>query len=241
MPAPDQRTDQTPLRTEPVSETPIELLTGLVHEMNNHLTVITGSTAYLRTLVEGHPDAKAMLEVLDDMSDAARDGQAVLEKSIACAGRQAVAPRRIAPHEVVGRVTAVARRALPTALRLTSDCPTATPAVDVDRERLEQTLLALLANAREATGGRGTIRLAAWLDGGHGQVVFEVEDDGEGMSPDVLARATEPFFTTRSPRRGRGLGLSIARGFVRQSGGTLDIESAAGEGARVRLRLPIAR
>jgi CheY-like chemotaxis protein len=129
------------------------------------------------------------------------------------------------------------------------------PTCAVDPTQVEAALLDLLANARDAMpppgGGRVTVRTGtAWLDeaavvaGGDGlrpgrYVVLAVEDDGPGMPPEVLARAAEPFFTTK-PGKGTGLGLATAHGFVRQSGGRLEIGSAPGRGTTVRMLFPVA-
>jgi signal transduction histidine kinase len=117
--------------------------------------------------------------------------------------------------------------------------------VHADPERLEEALTEIATNACEAVGAGGTLRLASLRsDGVHDRcsnfLALVVADDGPGMSPDVCRRATETFFTTHPPQGGRGLGLSLASGFARQSGGRLVIDSAPGAGTEVRLLLPMA-
>jgi len=120
----------------------------------------------------------------------------------------------------------------------------------VDPVHLEKALLSVLANARDAMPNGGTVLVTTSsmdLDGSDrgalpplrgDYVVLSVKDEGEGMSPRVLERATEPFFTTRATGRGSGLGLAMVHGFVEQSQGRLDIDSQAGQGTTVRMILP---
>jgi CheY-like chemotaxis protein len=127
------------------------------------------------------------------------------------------------------------------------------PAVTADRGGLETVLVNLAANARDAMPQGGTITLAARQDtvragvfhhqaarGPGRYVCLVVSDNGTGMSPETLARAADPFFTTKPPGSGTGLGLSMAKGFAEQSGGGLEIASAPGCGTTVTLWLPVA-
>lgn len=111
--------------------------------------------------------------------------------------------------------------------------------VRVDPGQMESALLNLCLNAGQAISGPGRIAIRLSLTRPN-TVQIEVSDTGRGMAPDVLAQATEPFFTTRSDGTGTGLGLAMVYGFIRQSGGDLEISSTVGEGTNVRLLLPIA-
>ena len=144
-------------------------------------------------------------------------------------------------------------RALGEGVELRFDLDPGLPPCAADAARVEAALLDLLANARDAMpgGGRATVRTGTvWLDeaaavaGGEGlrpgrYVVLAVEDEGPGMPPEVLARAAEPFFTTKAGK-GTGLGLATVHGFVRQSGGRMEISSAPGRGTAVRMLFPAA-
>jgi two-component system, sensor histidine kinase RegB len=106
------------------------------------------------------------------------------------------------------------------------------------RRALSQALRAVMKNAQDASGGGAGVQVTARTE--RDRIVLQVIDRGAGMSPDVLARAGEPFFTTKAPGRGMGLGLFLARSLVESLGGGFEIHSAAGEGTRVSLSLPLA-
>ncbi len=128
------------------------------------------------------------------------------------------------------------------------------PPMFADRQQLETVLINLANNASDAMHGAGVLTLAAAMETvRHGEPAarrvqldpgaylrLSVSDSGMGMTPELLARVTEPFFTTKEAGKGTGLGLPMARGFARQSGGELHIDSAPGEGATVTLWLPVA-
>jgi CheY-like chemotaxis protein len=133
------------------------------------------------------------------------------------------------------------RRVLPARLRI--EAPTEVPAVTLrlDRDAIEQALLNLVLNARDAIPGEGTIRLTVETtdDGPRAGIAISCTDDGPGMPPDVLARATEPFFTTKGSDAGTGLGLSVVYSIMERHGGRLDLASAPGEGTRATLWFPL--
>jgi hypothetical protein len=108
--------------------------------------------------------------------------------------------------------------------------------VHADPSQLEQVLVNLVANARDAHAGSITIRTR---DEG-GDVLLAVVDDGDGMDGRTRAHAVDPFFTTKESHKGSGLGLSIVHGIVQRAGGTLELESAPGRGVTVAIRLPVA-
>ena len=111
------------------------------------------------------------------------------------------------------------------------------PVVSADERQLSTALANLVANARDAMRGAGTVTISAELDG-EAMAMIRVRDNGEGMAPDVLRHAAEPFFTTKPVGTGAGLGLSMVDGFAKQSGGNMTIDSVAGQGTTVCLHLP---
>jgi CheY-like chemotaxis protein len=142
------------------------------------------------------------------------------------------------------------RRAVGPSVTIEADLPARLPAVHADPNQLELALLNLAVNARDAMPEGGTLRIGAQeIEVVAGQpeglapgayVRLTVSDTGVGMEPETLARATEPFFTTKGPGKGTGLGLSMVQGMVAQSGGRLRLRSAAGRGSCIDLFLPVA-
>jgi CheY-like chemotaxis protein len=155
-------------------------------------------------------------------------------------------------NRLLGDISELLRRTLGETVRIESNLARALPAISVDRAQMESAILNLAINARDAMGGAGTLRIAtshavvtaqdsiaetaALAPGDY--VIVSVADTGSGMSPEVAARAIEPFFTTKEVGRGTGLGLSQVYGFVRQSGGHVEIDSKEGVGTDVRLYFP---
>ncbi|PZQ58546.1 MAG: hybrid sensor histidine kinase/response regulator, partial [Variovorax paradoxus] len=166
------------------------------------------------------------------------------------ARRQPLQAASVHVGALVDTVARLVRHSLPETVRLAVD-PGPTPLWTwIDATLLEQTLINLVLNARDATGPLGRIALrarAARLDAAHATplqmspgdcVCIEVEDDGAGMDADTVARVFEPFFTTKPPGSGTGLGMAVVYGFIRQSGGAIDLRSAPGQGTTVTLWLP---
>jgi CheY-like chemotaxis protein len=127
-------------------------------------------------------------------------------------------------------------------VKVTVDVPGTLPPVQGDSDQLHQVVVNLVVNAQHALLSRGAPRelaLSARLDGG--DAVLEIADNGPGMAPDVAKRAFEPFFTTKPQGVGTGVGLSVCHGIVAAHGGRIDVETAEGQGARFRVRLPLAQ
>jgi signal transduction histidine kinase len=146
---------------------------------------------------------------------------------------------RTEPVDLPGVVDEAARLAKPALkehrARLETRVEPVAP-VEGSRASLVQVVVNLVTNAAQAARDGGTVRVTLGPEGE--RVLLSVEDDGPGMAADVAARAFEPFFTTR-PATGIGLGLPIVQGIVERHGGTVSVETAAGEGTRVRVRLPV--
>jgi len=109
----------------------------------------------------------------------------------------------------------------------------------MDREELELVLLNIASNACDAMPDGGSFALSVERDGDHARI--RIEDTGEGMAADVLARLFEPFFTTKPKDKGTGIGMAIVQRFVADSGGEIGVDSAPGQGTRIRIRIPLAR
>ncbi|HUB14079.1 MAG TPA: PAS domain S-box protein [Acetobacteraceae bacterium] len=225
-----------------------QLTGGVAHDFNNLLGAILGHTEFLLDLLAERSEARELaLEILD----CALNGAALTQRLLAFARRQPLQPAVIDLNEYVPVHVSLLQRTLGETITIEVDLGPDLWLIHADPSQIVDVLLNLAINARDAMphGGRLTIATAnVALDAAFclrnpeaqpGEyVMLSVADTGTGMAPDVLARAVEPFFTTKAPGKGSGLGLSTIYGFARQSGGYLDIDSALGQGTRVRLYLP---
>jgi PAS domain S-box-containing protein len=237
------------LRQAQKMEAIAQLAAGLAHDFNNTLQVVLGNLKRAETRLPNEPEA---LKPLERARQAARHAATLTQQLLTFARRTRLEARPVILNTVLSEIGDVLSRTLGDGLELRYDLDPGLPPCAVDPAQVEVALLNLLANARDAMpkGGRATIRTgtvtldeAAVLSGGDGlkpgrYVLLSVEDEGPGMPPDVLARSTEPFFTTKTGKR--GLGLATVHGFVRQSRGRLEIVSPPGRGASVRIFLPLA-
>ncbi len=212
------------------------LAAGVAHEVGNPLTGVKLTAANLRRELTD-PDVRARLDLILGAGDRIdRIVRALV--GYAHAGDAARGPRgpvALAPL-VADAVTLTRLSKAGKQLELRAEVPP-TLAVTGDRPQLEQVIVNLLANAGDASSLGGEVTVTARAAGD--QVIIEVIDRGAGMTPEVAARALDPFFTTKPPGEGTGLGLSQVYGFARQSGGSVEIESVVGQGSTVSLLLPV--
>ncbi|MBI3512877.1 MAG: MASE4 domain-containing protein [Proteobacteria bacterium] len=228
-----------------------QLTGGLAHDFNNLLLVIMGNLGLLREIRSEDQDAD---ELVREALDAARRGAELTRSLLAFARRQPLQPKRADMNELVTEITALLRRTLGERIEIALDLsPDAWPVV-VDPIQLEAALANLATNARDAMpkGGRLSVvtanrQLDADYASQHADVtpgdyaMVQVSDTGTGMPPDVLTRVFEPFFTTKGRGEGTGLGLAMVFGFMKQSGGHVNVYSEVGVGTTFRLYLPRAR
>lgn len=218
-----------------------QLTGGLAHDFNNLLAVIIGSLE----LVE--PDARDAPR-LSRALKAAERGALLTQRLLAFSRKQALHPQAAAMAPLLENLSELMRHSLPATLSLEIEAQSPAWPAWIDVGQLENALINLVMNARDAMAGRGgVIKIRTWnqrVTRSSGQrqdmVALEVIDHGSGMSQAVKARVFEPFFTTKATGSGSGLGLSMVYGFVRQSGGRVALESAPGQGTTVRLQLPRA-
>jgi signal transduction histidine kinase/CheY-like chemotaxis protein len=224
-----------------------QLTGGLAHDFNNLLTVVIGN---LVALHERYPDDTDIGEFVVPALKASRRGAALIKRLLAFARKQPLTPRRVNISELVADNLILLKRTLPAPVHLTI-VPMNEPLFAMtDAQQLENALLNLALNARDAMpdGGNLTIRVTRLtLDAGKvadfdvtpgDYVALTVSDTGTGMDNATQARAFEPFFTTKRFGSGSGLGLSMIYGFAKQSGGGIRIQSVLGEGCVVTLVLP---
>lgn len=220
---------------------------GIAHDFNNLLTVVMAEAGLtLTSMPSGHPHEEALRAI----QRAAEGGAALTRKLLPFARKEKLDPRRLRPGVLVGDMVRMLQRLLPPHVALSVETDPATPDVVVDPIRIEQVILNLVVNARDALpqGGQVMVRVhevsaegprPARLGGGP-LVALVVEDNGCGMSEDVVSRIFEPFFSTKEPGKGTGLGLATVYGIVRESGGDILVESAPARGSRFTVYLPAA-
>jgi signal transduction histidine kinase/ActR/RegA family two-component response regulator len=225
-----------------------QLTGGMAHDFNNLLGVIVGNLDLLRLNDGLSADDR---ELVDEASNAAMMGADLIRRLLAFARRQPLQPEKIAVNRLVGDVVGLLNRTLGENIPISLNLDDAVWDVLVDPAQLEASLVNLATNARDAMpqGGRliittGNRRLDAEYAATHAElapgdyVMVEVSDSGGGIPPEVMARIFEPFFTTKEPGKGTGLGLSMVFGFVKQSGGHINVYSEVGVGTTFRLYLP---
>ena len=226
-----------------------QLTGGVAHDFNNLLTVITANLEMLSPRLND-PELR---ELLKEAQDAALDGAKLAAQLLAFGRRQPLHPKPTDVGPLVSNFTDLLRRTLGEAVEFKIVVVGSAHLAVVDFSQLLNALLNLAINARDAMpgGGRLTIEIShARLDADYAQVypdirtgpyvLITVTDTGSGMSEEVRRRAFEPFFTTKAAGAGTGLGLSMVYGFVKQSGGNIQIYSELGRGTSVRVFLPAA-
>ncbi|MGN8106534.1 PAS domain S-box protein [Paraburkholderia sp. 22098] len=225
-----------------------KLTGGVAHDFNNVLQVLRGNLELLESR-HGRDDWSA--ERLGNAIDAVDRGAKLASQLLAFGRQQPLAPVVINPARQLRALDDLLRRALGETIEIESVVAGGLWNTTVDPHHLENVILNLAINARDAMpdGGKLTLELSnatlddeyvlAFPDVAAGQyVMLAVTDTGAGMSPEVMERAFDPFFTTKPEGQGTGLGLSMAYGFVKQSGGHIRLYSEIGEGTTVRIYLP---
>ena len=228
-----------------------KLTGGVAHDFNNVLQIIGGNLQLLRKDVAGNLRAVQRLQMA---LDGVMRGSKLASQLLAFGRRQPLAPKVVNLGRLIRGVDDMLRRALGEGIEIETIVAGGLWNTFVDSMQVENALLNLAINARDAMNGQGKLTIEivnAQLDDGYaarhpdvvpGQyVMLAVTDTGEGIAPDVIDRVFEPFFTTKREGQGTGLGLSMVYGFVKQSGGHIKIYSEPSQGTTVRLYLPRAK
>jgi len=220
---------------------------GVAHDFNNLLQVVSGN---LHLLARHEPDNLQVQRRVSAAIAAVERGAKLTSQLLAFARRQPLSPAVYNPLRIYEGLGELLQRALGETIHIDVQLPQDPWCINVDRNQLENALLNLAINARDAMKGEGVIRITgeniilnppdcAGKSINPGEYVrLAVADSGAGMSPTILARAFEPFFTTKPNGHGTGLGLSMVFGFVRQSGGHVEVESVEGSGTVVQMYFP---
>jgi two-component system, cell cycle sensor histidine kinase and response regulator CckA len=218
---------------------------GIAHDFNNHLTAIGAGAELLLQDDPGDVKESARL-ILEAKMRAAR----LTRGLVAFARKQVISPRTLRIDDVVRDSAPLLKSLLGDGIELDVRI-TATPAVQADRNQIEQSIFNLISNAKDALGGAGKVTMAVAPPGAvvsgalaeytvpEGHVELRVEDGGSGMDPAVARRAFEPFFTTAAFGERTGLGLAVVHGIVSQNGGAVHLDSEPGRGTAVRILWPV--
>ena len=220
-----------------------QLTGGIAHDFNNLLTVILSGTNMLERMVEGNP---RMTAVVGNIRHAVQRGEKLTRQLLSYSRRQALKPELLDLTAALRTVSEGILQALRSNIEVELDIASDLQVVEADPNELDLALINVALNARDAMVHGGQLRIKARnevrpVKGDSASfVAISISDTGTGMAPETTARATEPFYTTKPPGVGTGLGLSQALGFATQSGGSLHIDSTLGKGTTVTIYLPAA-
>ncbi len=246
----DQRELESQLRQMQRLEAVGQLTAGVAHDFNNVLAVVQGHADLL--LLDAEPGS-ALEESLRQISQAARRAANLTRQLLAFSRKQVLQPRDVDLNEVIANMVKMLRRAVGEAVTVDLACADQPMPVHADVNMLEQVILNLAVNARDAMPKGGRLRLTTRhldLDGNasHGQpsggvgvhVCLSVSDTGCGIPPEVMPHIFEPFFTTKDIGKGTGLGLATVYGVVKQHRGWIHVDSKVGQGTTFEIYLPAA-
>ncbi|MBN9544925.1 MAG: PAS domain S-box protein [Alphaproteobacteria bacterium] len=224
-----------------------QLTGGVAHDFNNLLMAVLSSLELAKKRL---PDDPQVARLLDNAIQGAQRGSVLTQRMLSFARRQSLEPKSIDLQALMSNLIELLQRSIGSGARIETDLPRALPPVLADENQLELALLNLTVNARDASAEGGAIRIEArdqalragdpiGLPPGR-YVRISVTDQGEGMDAQTLARATEPFFTTKGVGKGTGLGLSMVHGMAEQIGGRFALTSSPGQGTTAEIWLPAA-
>ena len=237
----ERRKADEALRQSQKMEAVGQLTGGIAHDFNNLLTAIIGNLDMIQTRAAGNERLQRMA---NNALEAARRGAKLASQLLAFSRTQRLVVRRIDLQQLLNGMSGLLTQSVGPSIQVVVDLHPEARFVVTDGNQLELALLNLAVNSRDAMNGAGTLRITAKraarvdrsLPSGD-YVDICVTDTGSGMSEEVLARAAEPFFTTKPTGQGTGLGLSQVYGVVRESGGTLNISSEPGKGTTICMTL----
>ncbi len=217
-------------------ETLGQLTSGVAHDFNNLLSAIIGSL----DLINRYSHDERVERIVDAGLVAASRGQRLVAQLLAFARQQELRPEASDINALITMLHELLASAVGQSIEMRCELEPGLPTIALDQAQFQSALLNIIVNARDAMPRGGTLTLRTTLRTTPRQIEVEVRDSGIGMTEAVRARAIDPFFTTKQPGAGSGLGLSQVFGFVTQSGGQLEIDSAPGRGSAIRMLLPLA-
>lgn len=247
----EQRTLEAQLQQAQKMEAVGQLTGGMAHDFNNILTVIMANADLIDVGLP--PECESQRWELKELRAAARRGSAMIKRLLGFSRQAPLAPRPVNLPELVEGFLDTLRRLIPETIIIGLTAEEGVGTVIADPGAVEQILVNLVTNARDAMpdGGSLPIEVAtASLDERHREIhgwddpgdylCLSVRDDGCGMNEETKARVFEPFFTTKQPGEGTGLGMAMVYGLVKQQGGFAEVESEVGAGTTVRIYFPVA-
>ncbi len=225
-----------------------QLAGGVAHDFNNLLTVVNG---YCELLLADHRGDAVSRERILAIRDAGRSAASLTHQLLAFGRRALVTPRLIDLNDLISKLETLLRPLIGEEIRIRTILDPNLPALKADQNQIEQVLLNLAVNARDAMPHGGTLTLHTssiildnvTCESRHGlqpgpYVQIQILDTGIGIDELILPRIFEPFFTTKEPGKGTGLGLAVVHGIITQSGGCIDVESRLGSGTAFRILIP---
>ncbi|AMV25647.1 Blue-light-activated protein [Gemmata sp. SH-PL17] len=208
---------------------------GVAHDFNNLLTIVTGSVHLIRSLPPGDT---SLGSYVDEIQGAVDRATALTRQLLAFSRKQPSRPEVLDLNDIVTGLVSLLRRLLGNRVTIRTDLATEPVRVRADRGHLEQILMNLAVNARDAMPSGGALTIATAPDIANQFARLTVSDTGTGMSDEVKAKIFEPFFTTKEIGKGTGLGLATVHGIVQQAGGGIEVTSTLGTGTTFAIRLP---
>lgn len=223
-----------------------QLTGGIAHDFNNMLAVTMGSLELMKRRLPAEDER--LHRYVDAALEGCKRSANLTQRLLAFSRRQNLSPRTVDPNALVAGMTELLRHSIGADVQLHTELADNLSNTHVDPNQLENTLLNLAVNARDAMPEGGNLTIAtrnmhvsqfenSGVESG-AYIEISVSDTGSGMPPEVVEKAFDPFFTTKEVGKGTGLGLSQVYGFVKQSGGHIDIDSQPGSGTTVRILLP---
>lgn len=224
-----------------------QLSSGIAHDFNNLLTIIVGNLSIMKEQADGNP---AVLNLVEPALEAGKRGAQLVQRLLSFSRQQPLRPTVIDIRTLVEDLVPLLQRSLSSRIQLSLEFDNVPLIARIDAHQLENALLNLAVNARDAMPDGGHLRIqtrrqvlneseAREYDVVEGSFVqIDVSDSGVGMEPEIVSRIFEPFFTTKDFGRGSGLGLSMIYGFVKQSGGGIRVSSEPDQGTTMSLVLP---
>ena len=223
-----------------------QLTSGIAHDFNNLLSAIQNSLDLLQDVSQQDPTAAMAHKIADRASDRGAD---LIKRLLAFSRNLELKPSEADINALIAEFTELLRRTLGANIEIISEFDPSVPKTLIDAGQLENAILNLAINARDAMPDGGVLTISTQLkpapvnSDGNGDarqyVNIRVSDTGSGMAPSVVEKVFEPYFTTKEAGKGSGLGLSMVYGFVKQSDGFVEIDSAEGRGTRIDLNFPL--